>query len=80
MQCKTEMNITIDARELRCPMPLLKLKQALAASLPGATVEIIATDRGALRDIPAYLALTQHRLIEQVEQATEFRFKVQKEA
>ncbi|MGD8176988.1 sulfurtransferase TusA family protein [Marinimicrobium sp. ARAG 43.8] len=47
----------VDARELRCPMPLLKAKQALRESAPGEAVRILATDRGSVRDFQSYAEL-----------------------
>ena len=70
--------IEIDARALRCPMPLLKLKQALANMTLGDQVQLAASDAGAWRDIPAFVALTQHRLIEKSQAADEFSFVVEK--
>ncbi|MDB9894485.1 MAG: sulfurtransferase TusA family protein [Reinekea forsetii] len=70
--------IEIDARALRCPMPLLKLKQALANVTLGDQVQLGATDAGAWRDIPAFVALTQHRLIEKSQTTDEFWFVVEK--
>ncbi|MDO7635259.1 MAG: sulfurtransferase TusA family protein [Porticoccaceae bacterium] len=72
------IRIEIDARTLRCPMPLLKLKQALANVMLGDLVQLSATDAGAWRDIPAFVALTQHRLIEKSQTADEFCFVVEK--
>jgi tRNA 2-thiouridine synthesizing protein A len=72
------IRIEIDARTLRCPMPLLKLKQAWANVMLGDLVQLSATDAGAWRDIPAFVALTQHRLIEKSQTADEFCFVVEK--
>ena len=50
-------DITVDARGLQCPMPVIKVAQAVATASSGQTVEVIATDRGALSDIPAWATL-----------------------
>ena len=44
---------------------------------PGETLEVIATDAGSARDIPAFLALSKHRLIRQTELNGQFRFVIQ---
>ena len=44
---------TVDARNLQCPMPVLKISKAIKDLDTGQTVELIATDKGALSDIPA---------------------------
>jgi tRNA 2-thiouridine synthesizing protein A len=72
------MRSLVDARGMRCPLPLLKLKQGLAQLEIGDQVEITATDAGSWRDIPAFITLTQHEIIEQQSINDEFRFVVQK--
>lgn len=57
----------IDARDLRCPMPLLKAKQALSRVRAGDLVQVLATDAGAARDFPAFAALSGHILLRYVE-------------
>ena len=69
---------TVDARGLQCPMPVIKVSQAVKALESGQTVEVIATDRGALSDIPAWAKDMGHSLKEQFEQDSEFHFIVQK--
>lgn len=55
--------LTLDFRALRCPMPLLKLKQALHRHEPGTELVVLTTDTGASRDIPAFLQHTAHQLV-----------------
>lgn len=69
---------TVDARGLQCPMPVIKVSQAVKQLDSGQTVEVIATDRGALSDIPAWAKDMGHALKEQFEQDDEFHFVVQK--
>src|SRR5690606_6166652 len=46
----------IDARNLTCPLPVLKLRKALRDMAAGQTVELLATDPGALDDVPHFCA------------------------
>jgi len=66
----------LDASGLRCPMPLLKTKLQLNAMVPGEELEVIATDSGSARDIPAYLALSEHVLLSQTEDNGIYRFMI----
>lgn len=61
----------LDARHLRCPMPLLKTRQALRALVHGQTLLVRATDIGARRDIPAYLRQSGHELVRSSDPASE---------
>ncbi len=49
----TEPDI-IDARGLKCPLPVLKMERRLAAMPPGATLIVLATDPMAKIDIPLH--------------------------
>lgn len=67
---------TLDTSGLRCPMPLLKTKLELNGMSPGEELEVIATDAGSARDIPAFLAQTAHSLIHSSEHSGRYRFVI----
>ncbi|MGD9602091.1 MAG: sulfurtransferase TusA family protein [Gammaproteobacteria bacterium] len=50
------------ATGLKCPLPLLKTKKALARIAQGARVYLAATDPNTLRDLRAYAAEAGHRV------------------
>jgi tRNA 2-thiouridine synthesizing protein A len=60
----------IDARELRCPLPVLRARKALAESMTGGEIQIWVTDLGAPADFKAYCLQTGHVLVD-IEQITE---------
>lgn len=45
---------TVDARGLRCPMPVLRLRRAAEGLAAGTRIELLATDPAALTDVPAF--------------------------
>jgi tRNA 2-thiouridine synthesizing protein A len=45
---------TLDARGLKCPLPVLKTEKRLAQLPPGAALVVLATDPMAKVDIPLY--------------------------
>lgn len=51
---------TIDARGLKCPLPLVKTKLAIEEAAPGATVRVLATDPEAPIDLAAWAAGAGH--------------------
>jgi len=70
---------TLDLRGLRCPLPLLRLKQALHQRTTGAEVMVLTSDSGALRDIPAFLRQSGHALLDQrTGEAGETAFHIRK--
>jgi len=63
----------VDARQMRCPMPLLKLKQALNSIESGGSVHLITTDPTSKRDIVCYIEMTDHQVtIEELDQEIHF--------
>lgn len=52
----------LDLTGLRCPMPLLKLKQRLHTLATNQCIEVLTTDSGALRDFPLFLHQAGHQL------------------
>jgi TusA-related sulfurtransferase len=75
----TEVNQTLDARNLSCPMPVLKSKKALKTLEIGQVLEILATDPGSLADIGAWTRTTgQELLLSEERGPKDFRFLVKR--
>jgi tRNA 2-thiouridine synthesizing protein A len=53
----------LDARGLRCPLPLLKAKLALRDMAVGQVLRVLATDAGSVRDFQAYAQLSGQELL-----------------
>ncbi|WP_323012827.1 sulfurtransferase TusA family protein [Devosia sp.] len=51
---------TLDARGLKCPLPVLRMEKRLASLPAGATLVILATDPMARIDIPLYCRQNGH--------------------
>ncbi len=49
---------TLDATGLLCPLPVLKARRALKPLAPGAVLEVLATDPGAVRDFEHFCRTT----------------------
>lgn len=50
----------VDARNLLCPMPVIRTQDAVAGSNPGDEVQVVCTDPGAVYDIPAWCRVHGH--------------------
>ena len=68
----------LDARGLLCPMPVVKAAKEIRGMNPGEVLKILATDRGAVADFPAWAADTGHELIEWHEEGGALVFYVRK--
>jgi tRNA 2-thiouridine synthesizing protein A len=53
----------VDARELQCPMPLLKAKRALNGMTAGERLRVLATDSGSVRDFEVFAQQSGHQLL-----------------
>ena len=62
----------IDTSGLKCPLPILKAKKALADLSSGQTLKVICTDEGSLRDFQAFAKQTGNELIDQNTVGAEF--------
>ena len=68
----------LDARELRCPLPLLKAKQALQAMSSGQVLRVLATDPGSVRDFQAWCRQGVSSLLSFEKQDKAFIYLIQK--
>lgn len=53
-----------DARGLLCPMPVVKAAREIKTMEPGQVLQVLATDRGAIADFPAWSEDTGNPLLE----------------
>ena len=59
----------LDARGLLCPMPIVKAGKEIRSLDEGQILKIIATDRGAIADFPAWADDTDNELLEWSEES-----------
>ena len=69
---------TLDCRGMVCPMPVLKLSQAVKVLPPGSLIELLATDPGSVPDLEAFERRTGHRVVARSEADGVFRFLVER--
>ena len=53
----------VDARGTSCPGPILAAKKGIPAVATGAVMEVMATDSGTLKDIPAWTKKMGHEYL-----------------
>ena len=68
----------VDARGTSCPGPILAAKKGIAAVKVGGVMEVLATDTGTLRDLPAWAKKMGHDYLGAVEEAGYQRLFVKK--
>lgn len=69
-------DVTLDATGLKCPLPVLKAKKAMRSVPAGGTLEVLATDPGAVPDFQAFCETTGHELVESGKDGEVYRFLI----
>ena len=69
-----EFQKDVDARGMKCPLPILKAKKALNDMQTGEVLRVMATDPGSVRDFNAFARQTGNELVSHAEQDAEFTF------
>lgn len=55
----------IDTQGLRCPLPVLRARKAIAPLPPGALLRVLASDPDSLQDFQAWCEASGHELLQQ---------------
>lgn len=68
----------LDTKGLNCPLPVLRARRARKGLAAGETLEIHATDPGAVRDFDAFCEATGDCLVESREEDGVYVFVIRK--
>jgi len=69
---------TLDAKGLNCPLPILRTKKALQGVTVGGTLEVLATDPGAVKDFEAFCRTTGNELVTSTTEGNVFKFVIKR--
>lgn len=64
-----DADVILDARDLRCPLPVLRAHKALRAMRPGQVLDLWANDPASLEDVRRFCAQGTADLLTQREEA-----------
>lgn len=67
MNAEIDVDETVDASGLNCPLPLLKAKQALNKLDAGLILQVVCTDPGSVRDFEVFAKQSGNELLHQIE-------------
>lgn len=73
-----EFDKECDARNLNCPLPILRCKKSLSEIDASHILKIMATDPGSVKDFNAFCKQTGHDLLQMDEAEGVFTFYIQK--
>lgn len=74
----TAPDVTLDAKGLNCPLPILRARKALGGLKTGETMRVLSTDPGSVADFAAFCDQTGHSLLSSGEEAGAFFFDIRK--
>lgn len=75
---KTQYDLYLDSKNLLCPMPIIKLSQAIKKVEVGQTILTETTDPGSQYDIAAWARQTGNELISSEQDGGVFQFVVRR--
>lgn len=68
----------LDVKGLNCPLPILRAKKALKDVPVGGTLQVLATDPGAVKDFEAFCRTTGNALLESKAEDKVFTFVIKR--
>ncbi len=78
MTDKTPNITVVDARDLACPMPLLRAKQGLNKIEAGELISVLATDSASVKDFHSFVELTSHVLVDFKDEKGTYTYLIRK--
>ena len=75
-----EFDKELDAKNLNCPLPILRCKKSLSEIRANQTLKVVATDPGSVKDFQAFCRQTGHELLQQDDVDGVFTFYIKKRA
>lgn len=74
----SDYDAELNAIGLPCPLPVLRIRQALTTLKDGQTLYVVATDPGSLKDVKAFARITENELLEACEKEGQYHFVIRK--
>ena len=74
-----EIALKVDASGLKCPMPVIRAKKGMASVAVGQSIELLATDPGAMADFTAWTRSTGHELLVAEQHGDVLRFVIRRQ-
>jgi tRNA 2-thiouridine synthesizing protein A len=73
-----KVDLELDLKGLLCPLPMVKVSQNITNVPVGGIIRAVATDPGAMADIPAWAASTGNEIVSADKTGSEFVFLVKR--
>ncbi|MHA1213516.1 MAG: sulfurtransferase TusA family protein [Candidatus Heimdallarchaeota archaeon] len=77
---KPKADKTFDARNLQCPVPILKAKKEILTIEVGQILEVLSNDEGSKEDFPRWAKRTGHEFLGIYKESDFERYFIRKQA
>lgn len=74
----TDPVVVIDTLGLACPIPVIRLSEAIEEASPGTFFEVLSDDEGAKVDIPVWCRMKHQEFLGREDRARGWAFRVRK--
>ncbi|MBF4509864.1 MAG: sulfurtransferase TusA family protein [Aeromicrobium sp.] len=78
MSDDVKVDLELDLKGLLCPLPMVKVSQNITNVPVGGVIRAVATDPGAMADIPAWAQSTGNEVLSAEKEGAEFVFLVKR--
>lgn len=78
MTSETVVDVTVDARNQACPMPVVLARKGMNGLESGQVMALEATDPGSCGDIPSWARDMGHELVDRSESGGVYRYVIRK--
>jgi len=78
MSEENKIDLELDLKGLLCPLPMVKVSQNINNVPVGGVIRAVATDPGAMADIPAWAKSTGNEVLKADKEGGEFVFLVKR--
>lgn len=78
MTDELKVDFELDLRKLLCPLPMVKVSQNINNVPVGGILRAVATDPGALADIPSWARTTGNEIVKQEQDGSDLIFYVKR--
>ena len=73
-------DVELDARQMDCPLPILRTKRSLSPMLAGQVLKVVATDKKSPDDFAEFCRQTGNELLSSEVNGDEFVFLIRRRA
>ena len=73
-----KVDVTVDTKGLRCPEPLMIVRNKMMDMTSGQVIKVVATDPSTTWDFPKFCKFLNHELLCKEEDDKEYRFWIRK--